>query len=84
MHGTPYEALVALILSVDKSVLVYLLPMDLFFSIAIVSMFSRGRRPLELLALFGICFALLLCVAWLVFDVGFGRPFFRLEVVSYP
>lgn len=84
MHGTPYEALVAFILSVDRSVLVYLVPIDTFFSVAAVAMVSRGRRPLELVALFIVCFVAILALAWLVFHVLLDRPFFRLEVVRYP
>ncbi len=83
MHGTPYEALVAFILSVDRTVLTYLMPIDAFFSIAAVAMLSRGRRPLELFALFLINFVIILALAWLVFHVILDRPFFRLEVVSY-
>ena len=44
MQGTPYEALVAYILSVDKSVLSYVLIIDALFSVAVVSLFSRNRR----------------------------------------
>lgn len=83
MHGTPYEALVAFILSVDKSVLTYLLPIDALFSVAAVAMFSRGRRPLELLSIFAISFLAILLVAWFVFHVVMDHPFYRLEVVSY-
>lgn len=84
MHGTPYEALVAFILSMDRSVLLYLVPVDVCFSIAAVAMLSRGRRPLELFALFVLFFWGILFVAWLVFHVAFDRPFFRLEMVRYP
>ena len=83
MHATHYESLVALILSVDRSVLVYLIPIDIFFSIAAVAMLSRGKRPLELFALFVIAFTLILFGAWAVFDVILDHPFYRLEVVSY-
>lgn len=84
MHGTPYEALVAFILSMDRSVLVYLIPVDVCFSVAAVAMLSRGRRPLELFALFVLWFVAILFLAWLVFHVVLDRPFFRLEVVRYP
>lgn len=83
MHATHYEALVAFILSIDKAVLLYLLPIDFFFSIAAVAMMSRGRRPLELFALFVIAFVLILVGAWAVFHVLLDHPFYRLEVVSY-
>lgn len=84
MHGTPYEALAAYILSVDKSVLTYLLLIDALFSVAVVSIFSRNRRPLELVSMFGMSFVLLLALATLVFHVGLDRPFFRLEIVQFP
>lgn len=83
MHGTPYEALVAFILSVDRTVLTYLMPIDAFFSIAAVAMLSRGRRPLELFALFLINFVIILFIAWFVFHVVVDRPFYRLEIISY-
>lgn len=83
MHGTPYEALVAFILSVDKTVLTYLVPLDVCFSVAAVAMLSRGRRPLELFALFIIAFLAIMGLAWLVFHVMMDRPFYRLEVISY-
>lgn len=83
MHATHYEALVAFILSVDRAVLVYLIPIDVFFSIAAVAMLSRGRRPLELFALFIIVFTLILAGAWLVFHGLLDHPFYRIEVVSY-
>ena len=84
MQGTPYEALVAYILSVDKSVLSYLLIIDALFSVAVVSLFSRNRRPLELVTMFGFSFVVLLAVATLIFHVGLDRPFFRLEIVRFP
>jgi len=84
MHGTSYDALVAFILSIDRSILTYLLPIDLCFSVAAVAMLSRGRRPLELFALFVLSFLIILFVAWVVFHGMMGRPFYRLEVISYP
>lgn len=84
MHGTPYEALVGFILSVDRSVLLYLLPMGVFFSLATTAVMSRGRRPLELISIFIISLVLMVLLAWVVFTVMMERPFFRLEVVRFP
>jgi heme/copper-type cytochrome/quinol oxidase subunit 4 len=84
MHGTPYEALVGFILSVDRSVLLYLLPMGVFFSLATTAVMSRGRRPLELVSIFIISLVLMVLLAWVAFSVVMDRPFFRLEVVRFP
>ncbi|MFT6400467.1 MAG: hypothetical protein ACJAYU_005239 [Bradymonadia bacterium] len=46
-------------------------------------MLSRGRRPLELFALFIIVFTLILLGAWIVFHGLLDHPFYRIEVVSY-
>ncbi|MCB9506117.1 MAG: hypothetical protein H6697_00440 [Myxococcales bacterium] len=84
MHRTPYESLVAFILSVDTGIAVYLLPIVALLSVGTVALLSRGRRPLELVAMFGIAFVTVLAGAWFVFHVLAHRPFFRLEWVQYP
>lgn len=84
MHGTPYEALVAYILSVDAYVMRYVLLITALFAVAVVSLVSRQRRPLELVTLFLLAWLVLLAFTTLLFHVGFDRPFFRLEVVDYP
>lgn len=84
MSATSYEALMALILTIDKAVLSYLLPTTLMFSIAIVAFFSKKRRVLELIALLIITYVLMLVASGLVFHFLLDRPFLRLEVVSFP
>lgn len=84
MRGTPYDALVAYILSVDTSIVSYLLPINALFAVAIVAAVSRQRRPLELVTLFLLAFLGALACSMLLFHVGLDRPFFRLEIVDYP
>jgi hypothetical protein len=84
MGSSRYEAIVAFLLQVDRDILFYILPIDLFFSVAVVAVLSRGRRPLELVSLFLITFTLLFALASFVFHVVFHRPFVLLEVYSFP
>lgn len=84
MYTQNYESLAAYILTVDKAMLGFLLPIDFLLAVAFVAIVSRTRRPWELLAM--------LLASWLVFVVAtgfvfhwvFDRPFIRLEVVQYP
>jgi hypothetical protein len=80
MRNSPHDAVVSFLLQIDKEILLYILPADLFFAIAVVSVMSRGRKPLELLSLFVISFCVLFFGASLLFQYGFDRPFFLLDV----
>ena len=84
MGDSRYEAVVAFLLQVDRDILFFILPIDLFFSIAVVAVLSRGRRPLELVSIFLICFALLFTIASLVFSFVFKHPFAMLEIYTFP
>jgi hypothetical protein len=84
MGNSRYEAVVAFLLYVDRDILLYIVPVDLFFSIAVVAVLSRGRKPLELVTIFLFSFAVLFVVASLVFRYVFNRPFALLEVYSFP
>ncbi|MFT4702783.1 MAG: hypothetical protein ACI81R_000470 [Bradymonadia bacterium] len=84
MQSTPYGDLVAYILSMDAGVVRVLLVADLCAAFAITALFSRGRRPLELLSMYALIVLTIFALATLVVHVGMDRPFFRLEVVSYP
>lgn len=84
MGDSRYEAVVAFLLQVDRDILLYILPIDLFFSIAVVAVLSRGRRPLEILSIFFISFTVLFSLAAFVFHVVFGHPFMLLEVYTFP
>jgi hypothetical protein len=84
MGNSRYEAVVAFLLQVDRDILFYILPIDFFFSVAVVAVLSRGRRPLEILSLFLLCFAALFALATFVFNVVFNRPFALLEVYTFP
>lgn len=84
MYTQNYESLAAYILTVDKAMLGFLLPIDFFVAVAFVAILSRTRRPWELLAmLMGTWLALLVLTGFL-FHWVFDRPFIRLEVVQYP
>jgi len=84
MYSTPYEALIAYIVSVDAAVTSLLLPMVALFAVAAVALLGKGRRPLELLSMFLIAFVLIFSLVWFVMHVVADRPFFRVETVRYP
>lgn len=84
MGNSRYEAVISFLLQVDKDILLYILPVDFFFSIAVVAVLAKGRRPLELLSMFLISFVVLLMLASVVFNFVFERPFALLEVYSFP
>ena len=84
MGNSRYEAVVTFLLQVDRDILFYILPIDFFFSVAVVAVLSRGRRPLELLSVFLISFAVLFMSASLIFTYVFRRPFALLEIYSFP
>ncbi|MBN1947438.1 MAG: hypothetical protein JW797_17335 [Bradymonadales bacterium] len=84
MANSRYEAVIAFVLFLDRDILLYILPIDLFFSIALVALLSRGRRPLELLSLFAISFVVLFVLVSLLFRFAFQRPFFLLDAYSFP
>jgi hypothetical protein len=84
MGDSRYEAVVAFLLQVDRDILLYILPIDLLFSIAVVAVLSRGRKPLEIFSIFIISFVVLFSVAALAFQFVFGHPFLLLEVYTFP
>ncbi len=84
MPSTPYESLVAYILTIDRAVVLYLLVTNALFSFALVSWFARRRRWLELLSLYLITFVVLFVLAGLLFTSLLDRPFVRLETIALP
>lgn len=84
MSGTRYDALVAWIVTFDRVVFSFMLPMTFCFALAVVALTAKGRKPLEWL--------LLLLVAWggfaaltvLLFHVGLDRPIIRFEAITFP
>lgn len=83
MGNSRYQAVITFLLQVDRDILLYILPVDFFFAIALVAVLSRGRRPLELLSIFFIAFIVLFVAASLIFNFVFDRPFALLEVYSF-
>ncbi len=83
MSGSHYQSVVSFLLQVDRDILLYILPVDFFFSIAVVAVLARGRRPLELLSMFMLSFTVLFVLASLLFTFVFDRPFALLEVYSF-
>jgi len=84
MYATPYGDLVVFILSVDRPVLLYLLPVNLLFSIAILAFAGRPRRKLETLFLFVFIYTLLMMGSVALFHFFLQRPVLRLETVTWP
>lgn len=84
MNPSSYENLVAYILTVDKAVLGFLLPIDLLLAIAVLALVMRERKPLEVLALLLISWIGIFAVTTAMFHFVLQRPFLRLEVVHYP
>lgn len=84
MNPSSYENLVAYILTVDKAVLGFLLPIDLLLAIAVLAVVLRDRKPLEILALLFICWIGIFAVTTAMFHFVLQRPFLRLEIVHYP
>jgi hypothetical protein len=83
LSGSHYQSVVSFLLQVDRDILLYILPVDFFFSIAVVAVLARGRRPLELLSMFMLSFTVLFVLASLLFTFVFDRPFALLEVYSF-
>jgi len=84
MSNSSYEAVVAFLIQVDRDILLYLLPVDFFFSIAVVAVLAKGRRPLELVTMFLTSFVVLFALASILFTFAFDRPFALIEVYSFP
>lgn len=84
MHATPYGDLVVFILSVDRPVLMYLLPVNLLFSIAILAFAARPRRKLETVVVFMFVYTLLMIGSVALFHFFLERPVLRLETVTWP
>lgn len=84
MNPQSYESLIAYILTVDKAVLGFLLPIDFLLAVAVVALMTRERRPLELFAMLVIAWVSFFGVTTLIFHTVLNRPFMRLEVVQYP
>lgn len=84
MYTQNYESLAAYILTVDKAMLGFLLPIDLLVAVALLALVSRTRRPAELLMLLLTLWLALIVLTGLIFHFVFDRPFIRLEVVQYP
>ena len=84
MGSSRYEAVMAFLLWLDRDILFYILPIDLFFSIALTSLLSRGRRPLEIFAMFVLSFVILFVTVSLLFRYAFDRPFILLQAYSFP
>lgn len=84
MNPQSYESLAAYILTVDKAVLGFLLPIDFLLAVAVVALLTRERRPLELFALLMLAWIGLFGLTTTVFHLILHRPFLRLEIVQYP
>lgn len=84
MSPQSYESLAAYILTVDKSVLAFLLPLDFMLALAVVALFVRHRRPLEMFALLMFAWTAIFTLSALVFHLLLQRPFLRLEIVQFP
>jgi hypothetical protein len=84
MHATPYGDLVVFILSVDRPVMAYLLPVNLCFAIAILAFVGRPRRNLQTVWLLIFIYTLLMLGSVALFHFFLLRPVLRLEAVSWP
>lgn len=84
MNPQSYESLAAYILTVDKTVLGFLLPLSFFLAVALVATISKERRPLELVAMTCGLWVLVFLLATVVFHFVLHRPFLRLEIVQFP
>lgn len=84
MYTQNYESLAAYILTVDKAMLGFLLPIDLLVAVALVAIISRTRKPAELFMMLLGIWLILVVLTGLLFHFIFDRPFIRLEVVQYP
>lgn len=84
MHATPYGDLVVFILSVDRPVMAYLLPVNLCFSIAILAFVPRPRRSLQTAMIFAFVYILLMIGSVALFHFFLLRPVLRLEAITWP
>ena len=79
-----YSAVMALVVTTDRTVLVYLVPTVLLFSLAIVSATAKGRKPLEWVTLFAFWSTVIGLLVLLFFHVVLHRPIVRVELIGYP
>ncbi len=84
MYTQNYESLAAYILTVDKAVLVFLLPIDFLLAVAIVALLSRHRRPWEILSMLVTIWFVLFLMTVFLFDFMLHRPFLKFEIIQYP
>ena len=84
MSPSTYESLAAYILTVDKLVLGFLLPVNLLLAVAVVALVTRERKPLEVIALLLFAWVLFFSATVVLFDFILDKPFMRLEVVQFP
>ncbi len=84
MGSSNTEALAAYILTVDTAVLSLILPIDFFFTVAVMMLVSRGRKPLEIAAMAVICYIAFFGVSYILFHFVMDRPFMRFETVRFP
>lgn len=84
MSPTGYESLAAYILTVDKMVLGFLLPIDFLLALAVLVLIAREFRLLENLALLVLLWAGFFGLTTAIFHFVLQRPVMRLEVVQYP
>lgn len=79
-----YSAVMALVVTTDRAVLVYLVPTVLLFSLAIVAATAKGRKPLEWVTLFAFWSTVIGLLVLLFFHVVLHRPIVRVELIGYP
>lgn len=84
MGNSRYEAVISFLIQFDRDILLYILPVDFFFSMAVVAVLARGRRPLELLSIFFISYFVLFFLAASIFHFGLDRPFALFQLYTFP
>lgn len=84
MSPTGYESLAAYILTVDKAVLGFLLPIDFLLAVAVLVLIAKEFRPLENLALLALIWSGFIGLTVAIFHYVLQRPVMRLEVIQYP
>ena len=77
-----HDALMALVFTVDRALVLYLLPINTFLALSVVALIARQRKPLELFAMFVIAFMVFGSLIFFMFHVVVQRPFIRLEVIG--
>lgn len=84
MSPTGYESLVAYILTVDKAVLGFLLPIDFLLAFAVLALIAKDFNILENFALLMLIWTGFIALTTAIFHYVLQRPIMRLEVVQYP